>query len=152
MHPSPVEPPAPGPDGARRDAAGWGGLVREALGREEIRYLLVAGTTTLVYLSILALALATGLPYMVAILVAQALIIAAAFPVYRTVIFRSTGRWQADLPRFVGVWGGGFVAGLVVTPALVELAGVPPFPAQVVAVAGVAVLSYLGHKFVSFRH
>jgi len=127
-------------------------MLAAAFEREEVRYLVVAGTTTMVYLGVLAMLLATGLPYMFAILAAQAAIITAAFPAYRRLIFRSTERWQSDLPRFVGVWAGGFVAGVVATPALVELAGVPPLPAQAIAVAVVAVASYLGHRFVSFRH
>lgn len=127
-----------------------GGLVRRALGNEQIRYLLVAGTTTLGYLALLAGLLATGMPYMFAILLAQAVTISVAFPTYRRLIFRSDQPWRHDLPRFVGVWGGGFVAGIVATPLLVELVGIPPFPAQVVAVVVVAVLSYLGHRYVSF--
>ena len=127
------------------------GLAHSAFQREEIRYLVVAGSTAACYLGILAALLATGLPYMIAILITQAIIFSVAFPVYRKLIFRSTGRWQSDLPRFVGVWSGGFIAGIVATPALVELAGQPPLLAQVIAVAVVAVLTYLGHKFVSFR-
>ena len=126
-------------------------LVESALEREEIRYLFVAGSTAVCYLAILAALLATDLPYMIAILITQVIIFSVAFPVYRRLIFRSTGRWQSDLPRFVGVWSGGFIAGIVATPALVELAGQPPLLAQVIAVAVVAVLTYLGHKFVSFR-
>jgi putative flippase GtrA len=126
------------------------GLVRRTLEREEIRYLVVAGTTTLLYLSLVAGLLYLRLPYMVAILIAQVVIIGIAFPTYRRLIFRSTGPWRPDLPRFVGVWAGGFLAGLVATPALVEFAGMDPLAAQVLAVAAVAVLSYLGHKFLSF--
>lgn len=142
----PTSPPAGGPTEP--------GLVRRTLEREEVRYLVVAGCTTLLYLAMLAGLLATGLQYMVAILVAQALIISIAFPTYRRLIFRSNGDWRPDLPRFVGVWAGGFVAGVVATPALVELVGLDPLLAQVIAVAAVAVLSYLGHKFFSFgpRH
>lgn len=125
-------------------------LVYRALDREGIRYFLVAGSTAVCYLGILALLLETGLQYMIAILLSQAIIISGAFPIYRRLIFRSTGRWQCDLPRFVGVWSGGFIAGVVATPALVELADQPPLLAQVIAVPVVAVLSYLGHKFVSF--
>jgi putative flippase GtrA len=125
-------------------------LVRSAAKNEQIRYLAVAGTTTLLYLGLLA-ALLVALPYMLAILVAQAVIISIAFPSYRRLIFRSTRPWRQDLPRFVGVWGGGFVAGVVATPLLVELVGMPPLPAQVLAVVVVAVLSYLGHRFISFR-
>jgi|SRR5665647_266804 len=126
-------------------------LVTWGLASEKVRYLVVAGTTTLVYLGLFAALLHTGLPYMVAILIAHAVMVSLAFPVYRRLIFRSTRPWQRDLPRFVSVWAGGFVAGVIGTPALVELAGIPPLPAQVIAVAVVAVASYLGHKFFSFR-
>lgn len=119
---------------------------------EQVRYLLVAGTTSLVYLGILAALLTTPLHYFVAILLAQALIISAAFPAYRTLIFRSRGPWIPDLVRFLGVWSSGAVAGVVATPLLVELLGWHPLVAQVVAIVVVAVLSYLGHRFISFRH
>ena len=127
------------------------GLLNSALRREEIRYLLVTGSTAACYLGILAVLLATPVPYMIAIVIAQAIIIPLAFTAYRRLIFRSTGRWQSDLRRFGGVWSVGFIAGIIVTPALVELAGQPPLLAQIIAVAAVAVLSYLGHKFVTFR-
>jgi putative flippase GtrA len=126
-------------------------LVESALEREEIRYLFVAGSTAVCYLAILAALLASDLPYMIAILITQVIIFSVAFPVYRRLIFRSTGRWQSDLLRFTGVWSGGFIAGIVATPALVEFAGQPPLLAQVIAVAVVALMTYLGHKFVSFR-
>jgi putative flippase GtrA len=137
--------------GEPRPAGAVNDLVHGALGREEVRYLLVAGSTALGYLIALAALLATGLPYMVAIMIDQAITFSVAFPVYRRVIFRSTGRWQSDLLRFVGVWSGGLIAGIVATPVLVELAGQPPLVAQIIAVAVVAVLTFLGHKFVSFR-
>lgn len=126
------------------------GVVGGALASEQVRYLLVAGTTSLFYLALVAGGLATGAHYMVAIGVAQVITVACAFPAYRTLIFRSRRHWRRDLPRFVGIWSGGFVAGIVVTPLLVELLGVPPLPAQVGAVVGVAVLSYLGHRYFSF--
>jgi putative flippase GtrA len=126
-------------------------LLSTLLQREPVRYLLVAGTVSVLYLGLLAAVLATGIHYMLAVLVAQVVTIGVAFPSYRRLIFRSSGPWRHDLPRFVGVWGGGFVAGFVATPLLVELTGMHPFVAQLVAVVAVAVLSYLGHKFWSFR-
>jgi len=136
-------------DGGRRSL---GSLVEWARGREEIRYLVVAGCTSLGYLGLVAALLGVFRWYMVAIVVAQVITIAIAFPVYRKLIFRSTGPWRADLPRFVGVWTGGFLAGIVATPLLVELTTLRPLVAQVIAVATVAVLSYAGHHFISFRH
>ncbi|MGP7960245.1 GtrA family protein [Sanguibacter sp. A247] len=117
-----------------------------------MRYLLVAGTTSLVYIGVLALLLTTRLHYFVAILTAQVIIVSIAFPAYRTLIFRSEGPWFPDFIRFLGVWSSGAVAGIVATPALVEIVGWHPLVAQVVAIVVVAVLSYLGHRFVSFRH
>jgi len=145
------EPDATSPVAAIPRSGRLSGLARQAFAREEVRYLVVAGTVAASYLAILALLLAWGFPYMIAILIDQVVIFSVAFPVYRKVIFRSTGRWRPDLARFLGVWSGGFIAGIVATPALVELAGQPPLLAQVIAVAVVAVLTFLGHKFVSFR-
>src|ERR1035437_48524 len=74
------------PDVVASSSGGLAGLVNTALRREQIRYPVVAGSTSACYLGILAVLLATGLPYMIAILTAQAIIIAVAFPVYRRLI------------------------------------------------------------------
>lgn len=121
------------------------------VGLQQVRYLLVAGTTSLVYLGLVAGGLALGWHYMLAILVAQVITIAGAFPAYRTLVFASRGSWRTDLLRFLSVWSSGMVAGFVATPLLVEVFGMPPLLAQVVAIVVVAVGSYLGHRFFSFR-
>lgn len=133
----------------------WGvmpSVVRRLWARKEVRYLLVAGTTQVVYLGTFALGLLAGWHYMLAIGVAQVLTIAAAFPAYRTIVFESAGRIGTDFIRFISVWAGGAVAGIVLTPALVELGGVHPFVAQLIAIVLVAVGSFLGHRYFSFRH
>jgi putative flippase GtrA len=127
-------------------------VVRRSLGRHEVRYVLVAGTTTLFYLGLVGGGLLLGLPYMLAIACAHAVTICVAFPAYRHLVFRSRRSWPADLWRFLSVWSGGMVAGFVATPLLVELAGVPPFAAQVLAIVVVALCSYLAHRFWSFGH
>ncbi|ADU47043.1 GtrA family protein [Intrasporangium calvum] len=116
------------------------------------RYLVVAGTTSLVYLGLVAGGLALGLHYIAAILVAQVITISFAFPAYRHWVFAPGAEWTKDLARFVSVWSSGAVAGLVMTPLLVELAGWPPMLAQVVALVVVSVGSYLSHRFFTFRH
>ncbi|QQY24774.1 GtrA family protein [Dermacoccus nishinomiyaensis] len=125
--------------------------LRRLWARNEIRYLVVAGTTQVVYLSTFVLGLLAHLHYMLAIGVAQVLTIAAAFPAYRTLVFASTNSVASDYLRFLSVWTSGALAGLVMTPFLVEVLGMPPFVAQVIAIAVVAVGSYLGHRFFSFR-
>jgi putative flippase GtrA len=118
---------------------------------EQGRYLVVAGTTALGYLGLVAAGLAAGLPYLLAIAAAQLVTIAVAFPAYRSLVFASRGRWGADLWRFLSVWSSGMLAGFVATPLLVEVVGLAPLLAQVLAIVVVSVGSYLGHRYVSFR-
>ena len=126
-------------------------FVERLWARKGIRYLVVAGCTQVVYLGTFSLGLLAGWHYMIAIAVAQVVTIAAAFPAYRTIVFESSGRVWSDFVRFLGVWASGAIAGILLTPALVEIAGMPPLPAQIIAIAIVAVGSFLGHHFFSFR-
>ena len=116
-----------------------------------LRYLVSAGSVALLYLGLLAVGLWIGWHYLFAILVAQLITIAVAFPVYRTFVFQSRGPVLKDFLRFLSVWATGAVAGVVVTPALVELAHLHPLVAQVIAVVVVSVGSFLAHRLFSFR-
>jgi hypothetical protein len=126
--------------------------VRSLWSRHEIRYLVVAGCTSLGYLALVTVGLALGWFYMVAILVAQVITIACAFPAYRSLVFESRGPVWGDFVRFLSVWSTGAIAGVVATPFLVEVFGMHPLVAQVLAIIVIAVASYLGHRFFSFRH
>lgn len=116
-----------------------------------VRYFGVAGSLALFYLAAYALGLALGWHYFVAILVAQVVAIMVAFPVYRVFVFRSKGPIAIDFVRFLSVWATGAIAGIIVTPLLVELIGIDPLWAQIVAVLLVSVGSFLAHRFFSFR-
>ena len=127
-------------------------LVAEAWSHHQVRYLVVAGTTSLAYIGLVAVGLKVlGWHYMAAILVAQVVTIACAFPAYRSLVFESQGRIWGDFVRFLSVWASGAVAGVVATPFLVEVFRMDPLVAQVLAIVVVAVASYLGHRFFSFR-
>ena len=117
---------------------------------QPVRYAVVAGLTALGYLGLVAAGLAVGLHYFIAILSAQVLTIATAFPVYRRLVFRSTGGAYADFMRFLIVWSSGAISGIAVTPLFVELLHWHPLIAQVVAIAVVAVGSFLAHRFFTF--
>lgn len=127
-------------------------VLRRLLATEHGRYLVVAGTVSLGYLGLVALGLTSGLPYMLAIALAQLVTIACAFPAYRTLAFRSSGPWLPEFGRFLSVWSVSLVVVLVATPLLVEFASTPPLLAQVVLVVVVPLGSFLGHRFFSFRH
>ena len=128
------------------------GKLGQLLETEQGRYLAIGGTMAVGYLALVAAGLGAGLPYMLAITAAQVVLIACAFPAYRTLVFRSQGALLGDLLRFLSVWSGGLAASFLGTPFLVEVLDMPPLPAQILAVVVVAVGSYVGHKFFSFRH
>ncbi|MGW5240245.1 GtrA family protein [Monashia sp. NPDC004114] len=116
-----------------------------------IRYVVVAGATTLGYLGVLKLFLTTDLPYMVSILCAQAVVIPVAFVAYRSLVFGPGSTVFVDFTRFVGVWAGGAILGAVATPILVELVRMDPWIAQLLAILVVAGISFLSHLRLSFR-
>lgn len=121
------------------------------LSRQAVRYVIVAGITALVYLGLIAGGLALNIQYFLAIVVAQLITIVGAFPFYRRFIFESSSPIMLDFVRFITVWSSGMIAGLIVTPVLVETLRWNPLIAQVVAIAVVSVFSFLGHRYFSFR-
>jgi putative flippase GtrA len=120
-------------------------------GASPVKYLVTAGASTITYLAVLRLFLGLELPYMVAIVAAQAVIIPTAFLAYRSLVFGPGSTIRADFARFLSVWIGGAVVGLVTTPLLVELAGLDPWLAQFLTIAVVSVASFVGHQRFSFR-
>lgn len=125
--------------------------LRQVWSNHQIRYLAVAGCTTLGYIALVWLGLHLHLHYMIAILAAQVITISAAFPLYRSLVFQSTGKVAVDFVRFLSVWASGAIAGVVATPFLVEVFSWDPLFAQIISIVVIAVSSYLGHRFFSFR-
>lgn len=115
------------------------------------RYGMSAGSVAVLYLLVYWVALQLHLHYFVAILIAQVIAISVAFPLYRAFVFESTGPVRSDFLRFLGVWSGGAIAGVIATPILVELFGVDPFWAQLFAIVVISIASFLAHRVFTFR-
>lgn len=116
-----------------------------------IKYFVVAGGVMVLYLGLYSAGVLMGIHYFGSILIAQVVTIAVAFPLYRNVVFASTGRVLPDFVKFLSVWATGALAGIVATPVFVEVLGINPIVAQAAAVVIVGIGSYLAHKFFSFR-
>ncbi len=114
------------------------------------RYLLAGGLITLFYLGVYAFLLWINVFYFIAILCAQIVTIAIAFPTYRRFVFGPGVSVLRDLLRFLGVWVGGAIAGLIVTPLLVELLNWNPFVSQVASIVVVTILNFVIHRFWTF--
>ena len=142
VRPSPDGGPVAVPDDGRRP---------DGLLRVLVRYALGGALTQVVYLSLIAVALALGMHYLAAIVLAQAIALSFSFPIYRRRVFRSTGPVLPQLVTFLGVWSVGAAMSLVGVPLLVELAGMRPLPAQLVVLVVIFVFSFLSHHKVTFR-
>lgn len=115
-----------------------------------IRYGLAGGVTQAIYLTTMAVALWAGTYYLGALVLAQVAAITFAFPAYRNLVFVAQGSVLRQLGTFMGVWWTGAAMSLVGVPALVEIAGLPPLVAQVVVLTFVVLMSYLGHRTMTF--
>lgn len=116
------------------------------------RYFIVAGGVALFYLSLVALGIGIGFHYFLSILFSQLIAIMVGFPLYRRFVFESKDKVHLDFIRFISVWASGAIAGLVLTPALVEFFAWDPLVSQILAIITISVLSYLAHKLFTFRN
>jgi putative flippase GtrA len=91
-----------------------------------VRYLIVAGSVSVLSWSFVGLGIWLGWHYMVATVFSQFAPIPIAFPLYRGLVFLGA-------------------------PVMVEGVGLDPVTAQVVITAIIAVGSYLAHRFFTFR-
>lgn len=151
------EGPHPGnPDSASPQAALWrgplSGLARRR--REQILYLVVGGWNTLFgygVWAVLEYLLHSHLHYLVIVVLSWPLSVGNAYIGYRTIVFRSKGRVLRELPRFSLVYVVTLVSTLVALPILLHALPFSIYVIQAGFTAAVVAVSYLGHKFFSFR-
>lgn len=89
--------------------------------------------------------------YFVTLICAYVVSILCAFVLYRRFVFRVHGHVVRDLLRFCLVYLTSLGISLVCLPLLVELVGLPPILAQVLITVVTTLVSWFGHRFVSFR-
>jgi putative flippase GtrA len=123
---------------------------------ERVRFLIVGALNTVVGYSLFVLfelIIGQYTSYYVSLIASFFLATAFAFTVHRRYTFRIRGseRVIGDFIKFQGVNLGAFAVNLVALPILVELAGLMPIVAQAIVVVLTTVVSYVGHKYISFR-
>lgn len=122
---------------------------------QPIRYVLAGGANTLFglgsYPALLWVFPVFRRYYMAALPIAQVCSILFAFVLYRTLVFRSSGRVLPELARFSSVYAGIFAVNLVALPVLVEVVHMTPAVAQVAFALFTIVTSYLWHSRFTFR-
>jgi putative flippase GtrA len=125
--------------------------LQRLLADQRVTYLLVGGLNTALGLGVFVLLYLVGLPYLVALALAYALVLPVGFALQRRFVFKVTGTVVADFLRYCTVQSAAFAMNVVFLPALVEVLGAPVVPAQVVSLALVVVGSYLLHRSFTFK-
>lgn len=95
--------------------------------------------------------LGAAVPPSVAVAAAYATGVGIAFVLHRRLVFRVRGRLLRDFAGFLAVNSGGLVANALLLELAVTVLGFPRAPAAVVVMGAVAVGSYFGHRYISFR-
>lgn len=122
--------------------------------REQIHYLAVGGWNTLfgyVDFVVLYFFLQGSLPVAVILVVSYVFAIANAYVCYRYIVFRSRGSVVREIPRFSSVYLVALAANLVVLPMALRWLPLSAYVVQALFTIAVVILSYVGHRYFSFR-
>ncbi len=119
-----------------------------------LRYLLVGGVNTVFGFSVFAglqLLIGEDIGYLAVLLIAWSINVTEAFLTNRYLVFQVRGQFMLDFGRFALVNVSSLVFNLIALPVAVDGFGLPVIAAQgIVLVIGV-VLSFVAHRFFSFR-
>ena len=124
--------------------------IRALLAREQVRFLIVGGVNTAVGYGFFALFLLFS-GYLASLYLSYAVAVSVAFVLHRRFTFRVSGNVAVDFVRFVGVYVISLAINTAVLPLLVEAVGLHALVAQAIALVITTVISYVGHKWFSFR-
>ena len=137
-------------------AEGLAVSVRRLLADQKFRFLLVGGTNTVVGYAAFAVFDVVVFAHVehghiIALFPAYAISILLAFVLYRRFVFHVSGHVVRDFVAFLGVNGFAFVINLVLLTILVGIAKLPSLGAQALALGITVLISFFGHREVSFR-
>jgi len=123
--------------------------------REQILYLVVGGWNTVFgygVWAVLQYLLGSHVHYLVVVVLSWPVAVLNAYLGYRFVVFRSHGPLLRELPRFSLVYLATLIANLALLPLALSALPFSIYVIQALFTAAVVVVSYLGHKYYSFRH
>ena len=123
---------------------------------ERVRFLIFGGINTVIGYGLFALFelfLGKYIGYLGSLYVSYALATILAFYLHRRFTFRAStsGKVVVDFLRFQSVYLVSLLVNTAALPLLVEWFGLKPLVAQAVIVVITTAISYVGHKWFSFR-
>lgn len=123
---------------------------------ERVRFVLIGGVNTVVGYGLfvaIQLTLARFIGYFGSLYASYAIATLLAFYLHRRFTFRAskTGRVVVDFLRFQSVYVVSLIVNTAALPLLVEGLKLDPLLAQAIIVIFTTTISYVGHKWFSFR-
>jgi putative flippase GtrA len=146
----PAAPPAVAPGGMVGDRGPLLNLVKN----DKVAFVVVGAANTVIgtlWFVGFQSTIGTVAGYMTSLVLAHVAAVLCAFVLYRWLVFRVRGNVLRDLVRFEMVYLTALAVNAALLPLMVEVVGFDPIPAQLLIVFVTAVLSYIGHKYFSFR-
>ncbi|RDI65676.1 GtrA family protein [Nocardia pseudobrasiliensis] len=130
------------------------GLLLRLIRRQEIAFAMVGVANTVLGMALTVFwlkVLDDRWPPAVAVVLAYCVSIVFAFVAHRTLVFRVRGQLLRDFLRFVLVNSGGLLLNTVGVQLAVGVWRLPETPATVAVMGLVAVATFFGHRYFSFR-
>jgi len=131
-----------------------GPVIPRLLRDDRVRFLVIGGVNTVVGYGLFVFVqrlIGDHVSYFGSVLIAHLGASLLAFFLYRHWVFRVRGNLVVDFLRFQLVYVAPLLANLLALPFLVAVAGINVYLAQAMIVVVTSVVSYVGHKFFSFR-
>lgn len=129
-------------------------MVRRLFEKKPIRYLLAGGWNTAFGYAVgvgLYTVLSDRLHVTIIAAVANILAITMSFLTYKLFVFKTKGNWLLEYSRSYLVYGSMALLSIVLLWGLVDYLGINIWYAQALVILLTVGVSYLGHKFFTFR-
>ena len=128
--------------------------IKKFWSNEQVRFLAIGGINTGVGYGLFVffeICFGQRISYMGSLIFSHLFASVLAYALYRKVVFKVIGNLWLDFMRFQLVYAGSFGANLVLLPVLVSGLSWNPFAGQAVSIVLIAICSYVGHKWFSFK-
>lgn len=128
--------------------------MHKLLEKQSLRYLMAGGWNTVFGYSVgvgLYTALSHELHVAVIAAIANIFAITMSFLTYKLFVFKTTGNWLSEYGRSYLVYGSMALLSIALLWVLVDYLGIDIWYAQALVIILTVGVSYLGHKFFTFR-
>lgn len=129
-------------------------LAKKYWAKEHVRFLAIGGFNTvfgLLFFYVIQYLFGKNVGYLGSLYISFAVVTIVSFTLYRVIVFKVNGHLFSDFYRFLLVYLFPLGLNTIALPLLVTFLELNVYLAQTLFVAISTVVSYLGHKYFSFR-